>query len=236
MKKIFKRMVIIISSIFILLIGTLWIYTLDGSSPSNDMYDAIDMLDTSDLTIEEKFDHITYKVDDPIKNIVIIPGGKVDPESYSYLAIRLALEAYDVTIVKTLFDLAILTPNYGSRFLSDEIDNVVIGHSLGGTVASMFAFDDERVTDMIFLASYPIKDVSNKRVLAINAENDLVLDETSYEEALSLMGNSTQALVQGGNHAGFGWYGEQKGDGEASITTKEQQDVVIDMIIIFLNQ
>ena len=75
-----------------------------------------------------------------------------------------------MTIVKTLYNLAILTPNYDKKFLSDTLDNVIIGHSLGGTVASIFGAGDPHITTMVFLASYPIKDVSDKRILIITGD------------------------------------------------------------------
>jgi hypothetical protein len=34
-------------------------------------------------------------------------------------------------------------------------------------------------------------------------------------------------LIEGGNHAQFGYYGKQSGDGFASITKEEQQSIVI---------
>ncbi|MNP78228.1 hypothetical protein D3C76_1757890 [compost metagenome] len=36
-------------------------------------------------------------------------------------------------------------------------------------------------------------------------------------------GNTVYLSIEGGNHAQFGSYGKQKGDGEASITEEEQQ-------------
>ncbi|QWB95259.1 alpha/beta hydrolase [Mycoplasmatota bacterium] len=235
MKKIFKRILLIILVVFISMIVGLKVYTLDSSKPTDEMYDAIELIDTSSLTIEDKFDHISYLNEDPIKNIVFIPGGKVDPSSYAYLAINLAIEGYDVTIVKTLFNLAILTPQYGKRFLNDNLDNVVIGHSLGGTVASMFSSKNELVDQMVFLASYPIKDVSDKDVLMMTAEFDGLLDLEEVETSKIYLNEETTYIdINGGNHAQFGWYGEQKGDKEASITTKVQQDLIINYILEFI--
>lgn len=235
MRRIIKRISIVLLIIVVVLIGSLKIYTINSSEPLDEMYQAIDSMNTSNLTVEDKFDHISYQVESPKKNIVIIPGGKVEPKSYEYLAIRLANAGYDVTIVKTLFNLAILTPNYGSKFLSNDIDNVVIGHSLGGTVASMFSSGDDRVTDVIFLASYAIKDLKDKHVLTITGENDLVLDNEKLEEAKTyLPDDATFIEIPGANHAQFGWYGEQKGDGEATISTNTQQNAVIVLVLAFI--
>ena len=37
-----------------------------------------------------------------------------------------------------------------------------------------------------------------------------------------------KVLIKGGNHARFGWYGEQEGDLSAQISRDEQQDLVVD--------
>jgi hypothetical protein len=238
MKKIFRIFKIIIISISILVcvfILGLFIYSRDAYKPLDEMYDEIEQLDLSHIEVIDDFDQISYVVNQPKKNIIIVPGGKVKPQSYQYIAASLALSGYDVTIVKTLFNLAILTPNYGSRFIKDDIDNVVIGHSLGGTVASMFSQGDDRITEMIFLASYPISDVSDKEVLIITAEVDEVLDMNDVENSLDNLPSSYISYqITGGNHAQFGWYGPQKGDGTSFITTKEQQDIIINQILDFI--
>lgn len=234
--KILKITLITLLSVFFVMILGLFMYTRDSYKPLEQMYDEISLLNLEDIKIVDDIDQLSYFVDQPKKNIVIIPGGKVKPESYTYLAIMLALDGYDVTIVKTVFNLAILTPNYGSRFLKDDIDNVVIGHSLGGTVASMFSSKDNRVKDIIFLASYPISDVSDKHVLIITGQYDLVLDQKNISESQALLPEDHVVYeITGGNHAQFGWYGEQKDDGTSTITTKEQQDVIINQIVDFIS-
>lgn len=199
------------------------------------MYDEIALLNLEGIEVINDIDQISFLVEQPKKNIIIVPGGKVKPESYQYLAVKLAIEGYDVTIVKTVFNLAILTPNYSKRFIRDDIDNIVIGHSLGGTVASMFSSKDDRISTIIFLASYPIADVSDKRVLVITGEYDLVLDTNSIEKNIDyLPADYTLYDILGGNHAQFGWYGPQKGDGLSHIDTKEQHDIIVDQIVLFL--
>lgn len=238
MKK-FIRMIKVTLISLLILFGVsffgLFIYTLNSYDPSAEMIEEIKQYPLEEIEFIHDFDQISYKVVSPKKNIVIMPGGKVKPESYQYLALMLALDGNDVTIVKTLFNLAILTPNYGSRFLKDNIENVVIGHSLGGTVGSMFASKDTRVSEIIFLASYPISDVADKRVLIITAEFDLVLDKNDIFDSESLLPEDYVLVeIPGGNHAQFGWYGPQKDDGEASITTKTQQTFIISQIISFI--
>ncbi len=234
--KIFKITTIVLLSLVVLLVLGLFIYTRDSYGPLEAMTEEINTLNLDGIEVIDDLDQISYYVDQPKKNIVIVPGGKVKPESYQYLAVKLALAGYDVTIVKTVFNLAIITPNYGARFLKDGIENVVIGHSLGGTVASMFSHNDDRVSDIIFLASYPISDVSDKNVLLITGQFDTVLDIDDVNQSASLLPDDVIMYeITGGNHAQFGWYGPQYLDGEASIDTKTQQDIIVDQIIDFID-
>lgn len=238
MKKIIsilKKIVLIVAALFVVMIVGLWIYSMDSYKPMDEMNQTIEDMNSPYERLED-FDEINYKVDQPSKHILIIPGGKVEPESYEYLATILAINGYDVTIAKPLFNLAILTPNYFHRFLSETLDNVVIGHSLGGTVGSMISSSNDLVSHVVFLASYPIQDVSNKRVLVITAENDLVLDASKIDENSEyLPENYRNTVIAGGNHAQFGWYGDQKGDGQATIDTITQQDLIITEIISFIS-
>ena len=233
--RVFKIVIISLSILVCVFILGLFIYTRDSYKPLYEMYDEIEQLDLTNIEIIDDFNQISYVVDQPKKNIIIVPGGKVKPQSYQYLAASLALSGYDVMIVKTLFNLAVLTPNYGSRFIKDDIDNVVIGHSLGGTVASVFSQGDDRITEIIFLASYPISDVSDKEVLIITAEFDEVLDMSDVQNSTDYLPSSYVLYqVTGGNHAQFGWYGPQKDDGTSLITTKEQQDIIINQVLDFI--
>ena len=44
----------------------------------------------------------------------------------------------------------------------------------------------------------------------------------------------TEIIIEGGNHAYFGMYGEQKGDGKASISATEQISITADAISKFI--
>ena len=234
--KILKRTILTILILFILLVIALFIYSRNPYSPLAEMDDSINSLDLTNFEVYEDMDEIRYIVPNPLKQIVFIPGGLVEPQSYNYLAASLAIEGYNVTIVKPLFNLAILTPNYANKFLNEDLDNVVIGHSLGGIVGSMVASGNDLVDEVVFLGSYPIKDLTDKDVMIITAENDLGMDEESFNDSLKYVQSETMIYnINGGNHAQFGWYGPQKGDGEASISTLIQQDIVVLEILGFIS-
>jgi hypothetical protein len=63
-----------------------------------------------------------------------------------------------------------------------------------------------------------------------------VLDKEKYNEAKSLItGNFTEVIIKGANHAHFGYYGNQSGDGNANITAENQQNQTVDAIIKFIS-
>jgi hypothetical protein len=51
-----------------------------------------------------------------------------------------------------------------------------------------------------------------------------------------LSGQTAYFEIVGGNHAGFGCYGPQKGDGEALISASVQQEQMVTLIHAYLDQ
>ncbi len=234
-KKILKITFYIFSAIILISIITLSVFAWNASKPLDEMYDAIDALDTSSITVSEAFDSHKFVVNNPKAQIIIIPGGLVTSESYLFLAYSLAMEGYNVTVSKALFHLAILTPNYPSRFLSDTLPNIIIGHSLGGTVGGFITSSNNKVDHLILLASYTTVPITDASVLLITAENDLVINQDAFNNSLSNYEAYESFDITGGNHAGFGWYGKQSGDGDATISIEVQQLQVIQIILSFLD-
>jgi len=69
-------------------------------------------------------------------------------------------------------------------------------------------------------------------VLSIVGSSDAVLDRAAYEEAQkNLPASSEELTIAGGNHAYYGNYGEQRGDGVAAITQEEQQEQTAEAIV-----
>lgn len=150
---------------------------------------------------------------------------------------------YTVVIAKMKFNLAILSPNKADKIISEnnEINNWVIGgHSLGGVMASDYALKNDKIKGLVLLASYPQSKESfidkDIKVLSLWGENDKVADLNKVKNSKNVMpiGSEFQE-IQGGNHGGFGDYGYQKGDGEASITNEDQMSITSEYIIKFLD-
>ena len=108
----------------------------------------------------------------------------------------------------------------------------------GGVIASHYASTDERIKGLIFLAAYPDKDLlANQNCLSIYGSNDEILNKERIESNKKYVkGAWNQLIIDGGNHASFGHYGRQKGDGVATITPKEQQYEAIKLIVNFIKK
>jgi hypothetical protein len=64
-----------------------------------------------------------------------------------------------------------------------------------------------------------------------------VINRPNYEHAKSKLPKDARELViDGGNHAGFGNYGEQDGDGPATIAPDQQQEQAASAIASALSQ
>ena len=77
-----------------------------------------------------------------------------------------------------------------------------------------------KLDGLILLGAYPIND-ADIPTIAIYGSEDMGLDEAKLAAA------QVKYEILGGNHAYFGNYGEQKGDGTASITRDSQQEQAV---------
>ena len=113
-----------------------------------------------------------------------------------------------------------------------------MGHSLGGVIAARNAAtlsEDTEIAGLILLASYPDESINladaQFPVLSITASNDQVLNWEAFASAKALLPPHTSFVeFLGGNHSGFGDYGFQSGDGEATLTNEDQRAQVISAI------
>jgi len=174
---------------------------------------------------------------------IFYPGGHVDFRSYAPLMADLASHGYTSVIVKMPLSLAVLGIDSANRVRNalPEISTWVIGgHSLGGSMAAEYARTHPgEINGLVFLASYPgnSTDLSQTLlpVLSISAENDGLATSDKINAANNLLPDRTTYLqIGGGNHAQFGWYGEQQGDGLATITREVQQQMVVNTVVEFL--
>ncbi|MBU3075194.1 alpha/beta fold hydrolase [Clostridium estertheticum] len=179
------------------------------------------------------------------KGLIIYPGGKVAPEAYAPLAEKVAESGFKVVIVPMPMNLAVLSPNKAEKVIGKypQIKQwYIAGHSLGGVMASQFAYkNQDKINGLILLASYPQKSnnlsSSVVKVLSMYGTKDGFVGKDKIDESRKLLPKSTKLIpIKGGNHSQNGWYGFQKGDNAATITRDEQQNIIDKAIVEFIGE
>ena len=170
--------------------------------------------------------------DGPSEDAVLVfyPGAKVEETAYAPLLGRLAEKGIDVCLVKMPFHLAIFGVNAAERVMKEHpCDRWYIGgHSLGGAMAAAFAGKHE-VSGVVLLAAYPTGPVEAPMLMLYGSE-DGVLNRDRVSAATEY-GPAEIHILDGGNHAQFGNYGPQKGDGSPAISAEEQQEETVRLIL-----
>ena len=170
--------------------------------------------------------------------IIFYPGAKVEYTSYLPLFTNLASRGIDCYLVEMPFNLAFFGINSADNIIKNSSYDhyFMAGHSLGGAMASSYVNSTHNnISGLIYLSSHSPKEI-HVPVLSIRGTNDGVINLTSYDNAKSLMkSNFTEVIINGGNHAQFGYYGFQSGDNQANITPESQQNQTAEAIIKFIN-
>ena len=167
---------------------------------------------------------------------IFYPGAKVEETAYAPFLHSLADEGMDACLLKMPFHLAVLNPDAAEDVLEKYTYSnwYVGGHSLGGAMASSFAADHgEEIQGVILCAAYPVKQLDPHLLeIVLYGTEDRVLNMEKVVEGREYAPERyTEMEIEGGNHAWFVNYGEQKGDGTAVITRKEQQEEAIRIIL-----
>ena len=159
--------------------------------------------------------------------LIFYPGGKVEETAYAPLLRQLAERGVDVCLVRMPLRLAV--------FGADRADSVMAehayarwyigGHSLGGAVAANYASSHPGALEgLVLLAAYPTHPLDGTaEEISLYGSEDGVLDRARLEAGRQYApARSEELVIEGGNHAQFGSYGPQRGDGEAAIPPAEQ--------------
>ena len=91
---------------------------------------------------------------------------------------------------------------------------------------------------LVLLAAYSIADLTDSglRVYSTYGSEDGVLNREKYEaDRTNLPQDTTETVIDGGCHAGFGSYSAQKGDGTPTISAEEQQRQTSDALAAWMN-
>ena len=228
-----KIVAIIISCLLVVSLGGFYIYTLDYYRADAN---AVQTLSTNMATIEKQGNMTVFYPDKKLdikKGLIFYPGGKVEATAYAPLLEKISQKGVTCVLLTMPFNLAVFDVNAADKVYGKipDISNwYIAGHSLGGAMASSYVEKNSaKLKGLILLGAYPVNN-ADIPTLAIYGSEDQGLDKSKLESVRSKM------QITGGNHAYFGNYGEQKGDGVAVINREEQQAQAVAAIIEFIKK
>jgi hypothetical protein len=238
-----KKKLVGIITLAILLIGivSFVVYVSDYYRADNTALAALNS--TNSYSVANTDDSITFAPTGKksTTGVIFYPGGKVQPESYSIIASKLASNGYTTIIVKMPFNLAVFAPNKANSVIANHTEItewVMMGHSLGGVFASDYAVNhQDKIKGVIYLAAYPSTNASNATFKALSIRgslDNLTTAEDIETNKNKFPANITFITIEGGNHYNNGNYGVQAGDNNSTITREEQQNQTINYILEFI--
>jgi len=240
MKRLFR--IIGIGLLTILVIGLIGFFVW-AETPYRPDATAMESIDRAATQTENGW--LIFEPDEttPTTGLVLYPGGRVDYRAYAPQAEAIADAGFKVVLVPMPLNFAI----FGANRADDVIDAfpeirtwAVGGHSLGGAMAAEYVkTSPSSIKALILWAAYPAgnNDLSgiNLEVLSIYASNDEVASPEEIQDSKQRLPDDTVYInIEGGNHAGFGWYGPQNGDGALEISKPNQEDQIVSATVSFL--
>jgi predicted esterase len=233
-----KSLRIILASLGLVLVLFAAGFVVWGETPAQPMPEALAALrsDTQVSVTSNQWLVFTPTASTPTTGFIFYPGGRVDYRAYAPAARQIAAQGYLVIIVRMPLNLAVLNANAAQKVLSSypQIQHWAIGgHSLGGAMAANFAINHLGLVQGLALwAAYPASsdDLSSSTLNVVSifgSQDGLATGEKIDSSRALLPASTTWVQITGGNHAQFGWYGNQAGDNPASISRSDQQAQVV---------
>lgn len=179
----------------------------------------------------------------PTVGLIFYPGARVDPRAYAPAARAIAAEGYLVVIVPMPLNFAIFGAGRAAEVMAayPEIQAWAIGgHSLGGAMAARFVYQHpQAVQGLVLWAAYPASsdDLSGWGgvVSSISGTLDGLATPAKIAASRPLLPPTTRWVsIEGGNHAQFGWYGDQAGDQPATLDREAQQAQIVAATVLVL--
>jgi len=243
MKKGLKTALIIIGVVVLLGIIGFITWGLTPLGPDNEALGAMES--NANVTVKDSGNFIVFTPtsNKPITGFIFYPGGHIDYRSYAPVAQEIASHGYMVSIVRMPLSLAVFGINKADEVITAYPDMrywVIGGHSLGGSMAASYADKHrDKMQGLVLWASYPMTSdnlsSTNLKGLTTFGSNDQVMDRDNFNATRPLLPPGTiMRVIQGGNHAQFGNYGLQPGDGTATISAADQQTQAADLTVRLL--
>ncbi len=194
-------------------------------------YKAVVQINLQDKNLLLNKNNIMLKASSNI-GIIFYPGAKVEYTAYLPLLQKLQSAGYNCILAKMPFNLAFFKKNFATEIINKHTEIkkwYIAGHSLGGAMASLyFSQNLDKIEGAILLGAYVYGKIPLEKSLVIYGSQDLILSKNK------LKNTPNEILIQGANHAQFGNYGAQKGDGIAKISTENQQNISAQLIDSFI--
>lgn len=175
--------------------------------------------------------------------LIFYPGGKVEADAYIPLMIACAQQDIFCVIAEMPCYLAVFDKDAAGSIINEypEIESwYIAGHSLGGSMAASYAAENaDSFEGIVLLGAYSTADLSETQldVLSIYGSVDGVMNKSKYDKyKTNLPEDFSEFIIEGGNHAFYGVYGTQRGDGKATVTNEEQIKITANKIIEFINK
>jgi hypothetical protein len=163
--------------------------------------------------------------------ILYFPGARVNPYSYLYPLSEIAASGVTVVIMDPLMNMALFDTRSVEELAlaAPEVNDWVLsGHSLGGVRACMLAQHPD-VVGLVLMGSYCATDISALDIpmLQVLASKDGLIDTEAVSASASLLPDSARTIMlEGASHASFGTYGDQPGDGTATLNRAEVREAL----------
>ena len=194
------------------------------------------------VTVTEQDGNWVFVPESPTAGLIFYPGGKVENTAYAPLLHDLAEDGILCVLVKMPCNPAVLNRNAADgipEWFPEVTDWYIGGHSLGGAMAASYAAKHtDELDGLALLAAYSTADLTDSglRFYAAYGREDGVLNREKYEaDRINLPQDTTETVIDGGCHAGFGSYGAQKGDGAPVISAEEQQQQTAEALAAWIN-
>lgn len=166
---------------------------------------------------------------DSSTGLVFVPGARVEAHAYMF-QLSGVVEQHGVTVLITepTLNLAFFDTRTLEQFTTaaPEVDRWFVGgHSLGGVRACLMTPGSD-AAGLVLFGSYCAGDISGSglAVLSIAGENDALSTPAIIEQNAALLPVDARfATIEGANHASFGDYGAQAGDGERTISSEQMR-------------